>query len=552
MGFNLFEKELASAEGETIVKTYHCSKLSPALALFGLRVNGYVVVTNRRLVYYAEGSSGFGATGNNRLYNEVPLAEVTNISMSQGTRFSLLRLIGGLFSAMIIIQSVTAVLGLIWGQLGHENPYFLRAFIFVQLAVAAYLVARVSRIERESFARILLSACTLGLIAWGGQVPSLPGLSPNGVFMALGRAMRPEIIPPAYSWVLLCLALLSGGYFLWCLYWFVRRQYFLMGVVSKSSQYPSITIAGYSVFGRQILNVSGSMASNLSPSIDAEALFKELGAVIADIQATGDLGIQKWKQLESSPRTELLHQSDDEIAAQRKQTLALSASVLTVAVLIVAESIWYADMSAKRQAALQALAEASQSRKAIGSLSTAEQFVPKHFAAAEGENRVGQELFEKREFVAAKTHWLSATTNYQIIPPLVKPLERAEGLQQAFNRVIREACDGEYMTALDSKMDQYSQLEWSQIKVFTNKADGLRLNELGEESCSEWTKTSELLPSALKKLKVGIWMEQAEQDYKNKNWLKVIAFTDKVLKETPNNTRAAQLRDKSKEARNGN
>ena len=47
-------------------------------------------------------------------------------------------------------------------------------------------------------------------------------------------------------------------------------------------------------------------------------------------------------------------------------------------------------------------------------------------------------------------------------------------------------------------------------------------------------------------------MEQAEREYKNKNWNEVITLTGKVLKETPSTPRATQLRDKANDARNGN
>jgi hypothetical protein len=547
MGFNLFKTQLASAAGETIVRTYHCSKLSPALALFGLRVNGYVVVTNRRLVYFAEGSSGFGAVGNNRLYNEVPLAEVTNINMSQGTRFSLLRLFGGLLSASIIIECVGVLLGLIWDQVGHANPYFLRTFILLQLAVAAYSVARVCQIERESFGRILLSAFTLGLIAWGGQVPSMPSVISSGRLLALGSGMRLELLTPAYPIGLLCLAFLAAGHLLWCLYWFVRSQYFQMIVVSKSNQAPSITIAGYSIFGRQILNVSAHMASNLSPSIDAQALFKELGAVISDIQTTGDLGIQKWTQVETPQGSDAVHQAEAAHASRRKQAWVLCASVLMVAVFIIAESIWYADMSAKRQVALNVHEGVNQAKKSIVSLSAAQRMVPKHFDAAESENRIGQQMFDTRQFAEAQTHWRLATTNYATIPPLILPLERAHELQRQFEEAIHEVWPTEYGPTLSSKLDEYSQLEWSQIKVITNKAENFQLAEQGQESCNEWMKVPELITPALRQLKVGISMERAEQEYKNKNWAKAIEFTETVLKITPDHSRAVQLRDKARE-----
>src|ERR1035437_200269 len=96
MSFKLIDNHLSPAEGEVVVRTYHCTNLSPIFTLIGLKTDGYLTVTNRRVVYFAEGSSGYGAAGQSKCYSEVPLADVANLSFSNGTRFSFLRLLCGL------------------------------------------------------------------------------------------------------------------------------------------------------------------------------------------------------------------------------------------------------------------------------------------------------------------------------------------------------------------------------------------------------------------------------------------------------------------------
>src|SRR4051812_18728122 len=101
MSFKLIDNHLTPAEREVTVRTYHCTTLSPAFSLVGLKTNGYLTVTNKRIVYFAEGSSLFGAAGNSKLSKEVPMADVANLSFGKGTRFSFLRLLCGLIFGQI-------------------------------------------------------------------------------------------------------------------------------------------------------------------------------------------------------------------------------------------------------------------------------------------------------------------------------------------------------------------------------------------------------------------------------------------------------------------
>lgn len=547
--FNVFESELTAATGERIVKTYHCSTMPPALAAFGLRVNGYVVLTNRRLVYFAEGSSGFGSAGSNRLYNEVPIAEVTNISMSQGTRFSLLRLVGALVTFTLISGVLSAGWALLWRQMEVANPFALRGLILVPLAFLVFLVDRATQVDRENFIKVLLAAGALGVVSWSSGIAAWTGNVSMGVWSLLAiKGSYLPILPAGYAWGVTFVSALAGAYYLWCTYWFMRRRYFEMTVVSKCNQVPSITIAGFSIFGKQIINVSASMASNLSPSIDAEVMFKELGAVIADVQATGDLGIEKWTRSEAQKGSVSLSGGNDNQPKARNRSRALLIGALGVVVCVGAETMWFATVEAERKAALEMQSNVTQAKAAFESPTKAQSLVPSIYNMADSEDKLGQKSYTTRKFIEAQGHWLNAFTNFQRIPPLIEPLERSQGLQDQFLRDIREVAGDNDSIKFTLQAVQFAALEWEQIKVLTNKAIVLRKSEQGQESCNEWTKAAPLVRSALVKVKLGTLVEQLEQEYKNKNWSGVVRLAEKILKEFPDNARAVQLRDKARES----
>ena len=90
MGSQVIDSYLAPAEGEVVVRNYHCTSLSPVFRLIGTKIDGFLTVTNKRIVYFATGSSLFGIRGHSRQCSDVPIADVANIMLGNGTRFSLL------------------------------------------------------------------------------------------------------------------------------------------------------------------------------------------------------------------------------------------------------------------------------------------------------------------------------------------------------------------------------------------------------------------------------------------------------------------------------
>src|SRR6266481_6782721 len=205
MRFKLIGNHLSPAEGEVVVRTYHCTSLSPAFALIGLKTDGYLTVTNKRVVYFAEGSSLFGAAGRSKLYNDVPIADVANLSLGQGTRFSLLRLLCGLLFGHIPAGIVAVILFGVMLRLGWvdggNGPYLLRFGVFLQLSAAVLLVLRSLSIPRESIVRFMLASSGLALLStavsshWGGL----------------------QTVPSIYMRGMMILGIPLGCYALWCL-----------------------------------------------------------------------------------------------------------------------------------------------------------------------------------------------------------------------------------------------------------------------------------------------------------------------------------------------
>ena len=299
MSFKLIGNHLAPSDGEVVVRTYHCTYLSPIFALIGLKTDGYLTVTNKRVVYFAEGSSAFGVAGHSKLYKEVSIADVSNLSLGKGTRFSFLRLLFGIvfgqIAGVIAAFMLSGVMLMLKGATGGGSPYSLRFGVFLQLVAAVILVARSVSISRESIVRVMLAASGLSLVL---SVPAL-GLSDWGALMS---------VPLIYLAGIAILGIPMAGYWLWCLYWFIRREYLTIAIASKTGLATPIRIAGMSWWGR--INIAADLASGMAAAVDADIMFKELGAIVTDIQTLGDHGVEKWLENKSTATDENFNQQD--------------------------------------------------------------------------------------------------------------------------------------------------------------------------------------------------------------------------------------------------
>jgi ABC-type nitrate/sulfonate/bicarbonate transport system permease component len=139
-------------------------------------------------------------------------------------------------------------------------------------------------VSRSSIWRSVLAAYGALLLAAVGGI---------GFAMSIGGSLFGQSSMGGLGAILTILAPIAGIYVLVCCFWYARREAVSLAVGSKGGSSTPIAISGISGFG--LFNSAALKALTAEPASDAEPMIKELGAVITDIQALGDLGIQKWK-----------------------------------------------------------------------------------------------------------------------------------------------------------------------------------------------------------------------------------------------------------------
>lgn len=254
---------LVPAEAEQTVKTYHCTSFKSRL--LGISAEGYLEVTNKRVVFQA-------IDRNSLIHSEIPIEEVSGISLFRGNYFSFIRFLVAVFLATTIGQMTTLLLVIVFSVIRNMD-----AVVTLNWLVAVGAVAASFAVARDKIWRVVLagtSATTFALI--GG-----PGFL--GAFFGGGGS----------SSLALLLAFIVGIYALVCAVWYAIRKTMSLAISAKGGSNTPIAIAGAG--GGNALYSGAARALEAEPAGDAEALMKELGALIMDIQQRGDFGIDKWR-----------------------------------------------------------------------------------------------------------------------------------------------------------------------------------------------------------------------------------------------------------------
>ena len=285
MNFTLLPRHLTPAEGELTVRAYHCTTL--ASRLVNLKAQGYLTVTNKRVVFYARGSS-YG--GESVMHSEVPVADVSGINTYKGTYFSISHLLGAFFASFvvgsIISAIVTAVVGIVTAALIKNSADVNEAQIAsVFIGILAVVIIIGSRsFARDKIWRPILAGSGTFLLAASGSVNFVSDLAGSLFGNREG----------GLGTVLLIGAFIAGIYALVTFFQYAVRETMSLTIGSKGGAYTPIAITGVSVLG--IFNTAALKALSAGPASDAEAMIREIGAVISDIQTLGDLGVDKWKR----------------------------------------------------------------------------------------------------------------------------------------------------------------------------------------------------------------------------------------------------------------
>jgi phosphoglycerol transferase MdoB-like AlkP superfamily enzyme len=263
---DLIQTNITPADGEQSVRTYCCTYYKSKL--LGLETNGYLGVTNKRVIFQALGSS---VSGKSVLQSEVPVADVSGISSYKGIYFSLMSLLGAFFATAIFIGLTAGLMTTIAMAMDSYDAFRAIAWIVAIAAVIGSFLLPVKSIWRPILAGVSAGA----FFAIGGNLFS---------FMGFGGS-------PDFTIFLAAIALI---YALLCMYWNARRPTFSLSINSKGGSSTPISISSASGLG--LFTVSAGKSLNAEPAKDAEPMLKELGALILDIQMLGDYGISKWTQ----------------------------------------------------------------------------------------------------------------------------------------------------------------------------------------------------------------------------------------------------------------
>lgn len=252
------------AEGEKLVRTYLATTLSSRL--LGLRADGYLLVTNLRVIFYATGAS---RTGQSILQSEVPVADVSGISCYKGNYFSWKNLfvaivlswvVGSVASA--IVTGITSVLFVIdsFRDVGRlfsvfTNVQLVSWIIAIICTIASFVVNRrkvwrsVIAATGASFAiSASITGMLFGAISGFGQLNNDNGL----------------------SWLVNLSVLAIVLYTLWCYYWYAFRETMSIAIGSKGGASTPIAIAGVTGFG--LYNTAAFRALFAEPGPGAEKM----------------------------------------------------------------------------------------------------------------------------------------------------------------------------------------------------------------------------------------------------------------------------------------
>jgi len=289
----------------------------------------------------------------------------------------------------------------------------------------------------------------------------------------------------------------------------------------------------------------------MAPAVDAESMFKELGAMVTDIQTLGDNGIQKWQQPEPNP---VAGDAGRKRFAFRKAMLRPAlAGVAAIALLVAGESVWYA-RNEKRLLATQMRNELSSVRGTVLRDPSVKTWTPKLSASAEQEAIAGETAFGANKFTDAMAHWKVAISTYTAIPGDAAALQKASALQSQYKAksgsvYLQETASerlksGNLMKAFSGLIDQHPSPNepWKVVRQSAAEARGLDEQDKWDRTGPAWARAGSSLPQATQLMHADIWVKLAENEIKKDNAAGAIAFAENALKEMAGYPDAMQRR----------
>lgn len=271
--------------GEQVVRSYQCTEFRQ---WFSRPTIGYLTITNKRLVSHSVGKS---LTGKSYLVNEMPLEDVAGISVYEGVSVNWIAV--GIFS-FITYFFATAILTLFTSTAWA----YLIAFVLILPHVALWLLKSnilENSIREQVFSTIdrffngsLKARNYLDIVMRYTRYPFNFGLLL--IVWGINKLIEQSSVPFLSS------LMLFVAFAVICFNLFGRGHTFSLLIGSKTMKDSGILISGNISQAFSVGNNTALQTLSASPSIDAETVTREIGALIMDIKHMGDLGIKKWQQ----------------------------------------------------------------------------------------------------------------------------------------------------------------------------------------------------------------------------------------------------------------
>ena len=264
-GMKITPTSIKHTEGETPIRQYDVAVLRNRLKL--MRSEARMQITNKRILFRATGRSIRGKT---TLQQEFAIDEIAGLEYNNGYRLSFLNLlftyILASLSAGIILAMITRI------GMGSKSAGFA---IFLGLLFGLAGTVPVFMLNKKFMLKIL--PCAGGLGAFISTVILSQG---NKILMFL-----------AFLSVIITIASMIFASFIPDL---------VITIMNKSAMSGSgaIVLKRSSFFSMMRNNVGGISTgfNDVMATPETDRAFKEINAIINDIQKLGDFGIEKWVQ----------------------------------------------------------------------------------------------------------------------------------------------------------------------------------------------------------------------------------------------------------------
>lgn len=248
-------------EGEIPVKQYDIAILRSRLKLE--KAYGRLQVTNKRLLFRANGRSLFGKT---TYQEEFALDKIDGVKLRKSYRFRFLDLFINLWLLYTLTAALPIVIGVASGA--SEFPALLCTLFAAVFNVPFFLL------KKRFYIKMLCSSIGANMLL--GQIIGSVTHSESGLLWLIIPVFGISIVVTFISFFINCL-----------------KPDLLIEIKNGSGESIQIKHKYMSLFWHKSEDFSGF--DEILPSKDTDLAIKELGAVINDIKTLGDLGVEKWK-----------------------------------------------------------------------------------------------------------------------------------------------------------------------------------------------------------------------------------------------------------------